>query len=187
MNRRLAATAVAIVAITTSAHAGFFRNVEKAVAKAVDDTNAEVKRASDKITNIAAPAAAPLTNLPPSSSPAATPPLVVPKEVALEQVKQMGQELKESRTAEAITKEENDVLSTRVFTLAGALVTALIAMVTRGLFDRYDRRDKFLAAVEREWNLDRQGFDFRRLPRYRRLSTPLYVDASIEGAAAVGE
>jgi hypothetical protein len=35
--------------------------------------------------------------------------------------------------------------------------------------------------------LDRQGFDFRRLPRYRRLSTPLYVDASIEGAAAVGE
>jgi len=156
---------VCVTALACPARASWFSNAilntHKTVDKAVKDTNREISRSKEKILEsnrlIANPSPGPISS--------ASPPALVDKQTALKEVDELGDKLKDERSEKVELKDEKKLRDGLIV----ALVSGIITLVSTGGFGRMDRRDKFLAAIEREWKLQTDGFDFARIPGYRRL------------------
>ena len=128
------------------------RDTSSTVHKAVADTGAEIDRAKQKVTGAGA----------------STPAVVA----ATQEIDRLGEQLKNAKTEKIEAEAEKDVAHAGLIGLSAAVLGGLIAMTSTGMFGRHDRREKYLAAVLREIELDQKGFDFGRLPRYKRLCRP---------------
>ncbi len=141
------------------------KNTEKTVNKAVQDTNDEINRTKDKLVG--------------SGNSQAT----------IAEVEQLGEALKESRTNEIKYKDEKEVANAGLLALSAAIIGGIVTLATTGMFGRNDRKDKFLAAVEREWELEKAGFDFNSLQGYKRLilikKSPVTVAATIQPESSI--
>lgn len=143
-------------------------NTERTVNKALKDTNAEVNRSKEKLQKTAT--VAPMPGLSPAPAASPTPAkALVEKDVAVAEIEKLGDELKNARAEKIETEGEKKVANGINVTLVAAILGSIITMTTTGMFGRHDRREKFLAAVEREWHLESQGFDFAAIPNYQRL------------------
>jgi hypothetical protein len=142
-------------------------NTEKTVNKAVKDTNAEVNRSKEKLINSGASTG---TTTPTMTATPGKP--LVEQQVAVAEIDKLGEKLRDTRAEKIEVEGEKKLADAIVVALTGAIVGGIITMGSTGMFGRHDRREKFLAAVEREWNLQSQGFDFASIPAYRRLSRP---------------
>jgi hypothetical protein len=131
-------------------------NTNKTIEKATKDTNAEINRAKEKV--IASGPTLPATT--PSHE----------KQVAVTEIDSLGKQLLDAKTEKIELEGEKKLSDGLVVALAAAAAGGVIAMASTGMFGRYDRRDKYLAAIERELNLAERGFDFTTVPKYRRLS-----------------
>jgi hypothetical protein len=139
-------------------------NTDKTVNKAVKDTNAEVNRAKEKVINSGATTGTTTTTL--TGKP------VVEQQVAAAEIDKLGEKLKDTRAEKIEVEGEKKLSDAIIVALTGAIIGGVITMGSTGMFGRYDRREKFLAALEREWNLASKGFDFSTVPKYRRLFQP---------------
>ena len=142
-------------------------DTQETVKKAAKDTNNEINRSKEKLAEASVPVTIPTG---PSASPSAT--TLVDKQIAVAEIDKLGEQLKNAR-AEKIEAQDNNKLANAIMVaLVGAIGGGVLTMASTGMFGRFDRREKFLAALEREWNLANKGFDFSTVPKYRRLFQP---------------
>jgi hypothetical protein len=177
------AIALAIVPLTNASMLSkALLNTEKTVNKAVKDTNAEVDRSKEKLLKAGTSNG---TTTPTASATPIKP--LVERQVADEEIDKLGEKLKDTRAEKIEVEGEKKLADAIVVALTAAIVGGIITMGSTGMFGRYDRREKFLAAVEREWNLQSQGFDFASIPTYRRLSQPAKnAGASVQRQHQIG-
>jgi hypothetical protein len=143
-------------------------NTQKTVDKAVKDTNKEVNRAKDKVIGSDTtkdPAASPTPTV--LGSPGVA---VVSKQSVETEFDQLGKKLTDAVAERITTRDEKKLSDAIIVALISAIVGGIVTMSSTGMLGRHDRREKFLAAVEREWKLESEGFDFARIPNYQRIS-----------------